>query len=123
MKEIIIENPTRIVDLHEPMDFVRGLYARVETPGGNYTAIWEHSPEAGCVQLEKDGEVGICRNPVLIASIVSFNNTHPEGWPEGAELPVMPETFAKQFLKSARVPEADYNDPDSTFQIALRMNV
>ena len=119
MKEIIIDNPTRIVDTHDENGYPRGLSVRVETPSGSYDAGWDHSPEAGCVLLEKDGESGVCRNPVLIASIVSFNNSCLGDWPEGVELPVLPEEFAKQYLKSVGIPEQDYDDPSSCFQNLL----
>ena len=122
MKEIIIDNPTRIVDTHDENGYPRGLSVRVETPSGVYDATWEHSPDAGCVFLEKDGETGVCRNPVLIASIVSFNNSHSSNWPQGVELQVLPEVLAKQFLRSESIPETDYDDPNSTFQVALRIN-
>ena len=121
MKEIEIEKPTRIVNLHDGRDYIRGLYARVETPRGNYVATWEHRPQAGCVLLEAEGgdggEMRPCRNAVLIASLCHFQKTQTE-WPHGCEIPVLPECEAEAFLKAEGIPD----DAFDTFRIMLALD-
>lgn len=119
MKEIVIENPARIVNLKNAAEYcIRGLYARVETPSGNYVATWEHRPEAGCVMLETaGGDFGPCRNVVLIASLCHFQKTHGE-WPDGCEIPVLPERDARAFLKAEGIPD----DAFDTFRQMLALD-
>ena len=124
MKEIVIENPARIVNLHEGKDFIPGLYARVETPSGDFVATWEHRPEAGCVILSpiEDGkelyeEMRPCRNAVLIASLCHFQKTHGE-WPHGCAIPVMPERDARAFLNAEGIPD----DAFDTFRKLLALD-
>lgn len=113
MKEIFIENPTRIVDARKEGEYVHGLFARIETPAGNFIATWEHRPQAGCVFLASDeGDAGtaigsadgVCRNPVLIGSLCAFNEKTPD-WPFGVEIPVLPEQDAVEYLRKSGIPD------------------
>ena len=111
MKEIVIKNPTRIVNLDKvhPTEYVYGLNARVETPDGAFHAVWEHMLQCGCVELSKDGdnELMLCRNAVLIGSLSKyFLDTDEDDW--GVEIPVLGETEADAVLKRHGIPNDGY---------------
>ena len=102
-----------------------GLFARVETPKGNFFATWEHRPQAGCVFLSVDtgnardaiGDADfICRNPVLIGSLCAFNEKTPD-WPFGVEIPVLPEQDAVEYLRKSGIPD----DGWETFNICMEI--
>lgn len=111
MKEIVIENPTRIVNLNkaEPDCYVYGLYASVETPEGNFIAIWEHGINYGCVCLRKNNSrtLSLCRNSVLIGSLAKyFLETDSDD--RGIDIPVLMPKDAESALKRFNIPDDGY---------------
>lgn len=108
MREIVIENPTRIVNLDkvEPHSYVYGLNARVDTPDGSFLAVWEHPLECGCVCLapNRTGVLALCRNSVLIGSLAKyFLDTDDEDW--GVDIPVLTPDEADAVLKKHGIPD------------------
>ena len=109
MKEIVIKNPTRIVNLHNGLDYIPGLYVKVETPEGIFVATCEHRPSAGCVEISREAgdELLLCRNAVLVGSLCKFQKQNGD-WPDGCEIPLLSEKDAIAYLAENGIPDDDW---------------
>lgn len=107
MKEIIIENPTRIVDASDRAP--AGFYGIAYTKTGKYGISWEHSFDYGWffASSRTDGSMRegyVCRNPVLCASLASFYEKSGGPWPVGSEIPVLSTEDAEKYIRKSGIP-------------------